>query len=78
MTGLLAKKKDGKMAYKVALLSQDYSLQVIHKTGRIFTETLERSVVAQWERVRIRIGGSQVQDVFCPSARHFICCFVLI
>ena len=48
MTGLLAKKKDGKMAYKVALLSQDYSLQVIHKTGRIFTEALERSVVAQW------------------------------
>ena len=34
MTGLLARKKDGKMAYKVALLSQDYSLQVIHKTGK--------------------------------------------
>ena len=55
MTGLLAKKKDGKMAYKVALLSQDYSLQVIHKTGKIFTDALERIVVAQWEGVRLVI-----------------------
>ncbi|WAR13827.1 EMC1-like protein, partial [Mya arenaria] len=34
--GLLAKRaKDGKLAYKLAIVSQDYSLQLIHKSGKV-------------------------------------------
>ena len=36
LSGLLARKKDGKMAYKLVMLSQDSSLQVIHKNGKNF------------------------------------------
>jgi len=31
--GVLARKKDGKLAYKLAIVSQDFSLALVHKNG---------------------------------------------
>ncbi|XP_052284794.1 ER membrane protein complex subunit 1-like isoform X1 [Dreissena polymorpha] len=35
MSVILARKKDGKLGYRMAVLSQDFSLQLIHKTGKV-------------------------------------------
>ncbi|KAH3823998.1 hypothetical protein DPMN_125826 [Dreissena polymorpha] len=46
MSVILARKKDGKLGYRMAVLSQDFSLQLIHKTARLFLEKKRGIVIA--------------------------------
>ena len=67
MMGLLARRsKDGKMAYKLIVMSEDYSLQLVHRNGKVLVLPFLLIIYAPASKDR---GHSVLTSSVCLSAQ---------
>ncbi|XP_053379517.1 ER membrane protein complex subunit 1-like [Mercenaria mercenaria] len=79
MTCLLAQRKDGKMAYKLALLSEDYAVQLVHKSGKIAwrrDEFLAYAVAVEMVDLPVSENQAKFEDEFGSHEDNVMTMFV--
>ncbi|KAL3860995.1 hypothetical protein ACJMK2_007088 [Sinanodonta woodiana] len=78
LTGILARKKDGQLVYKVIILSQDYSIQLIHKSGNVAwkrEEALAYTLTVEMVDLPVSENQAKFEDEFGSQEDNILTMF---